>query len=492
MSVSENGRVFLVGAGCGSYDLITLRGMKILENCDVVVYDSLIDEQLLNFVPENAERICVGKRAGKHSESQENINNILIEKALEGKNVVRLKGGDSFVFGRGGEEILALRERNIEYDVIPGISSCIAVPELAGIPVTHRQLSRSFHVITGHTANDSLPENMQNLARLDCTLVFLMGLSNLELIVKQLMDNGKSADTPVAVISEGATERQHIVRATLENIFEAVKEQKLKAPAIIVVGETAALDFSSSLNLPLKNVSVTVTGTKRFTQKLSSKLEEYGASIKVHSVLKIDEYTENLEFENALNNVKLYDWIVLTSTNGVELFFNRLLKLKLDIRSLAHIKFAVIGSGTSDALEKHGVIASLVPKIYTAENLGVSLCNEVKDDERVLIFRAKQGSEILDEILEKQNIDYSDIKIYDVYSEEQDEPQIINTNFIVFASSSGVHSFYKCGNKISAETKVVCIGEITANTLKKYNAHNFITSKKHDVDGIIDTIMQEV
>ena len=223
--MNKNGRVYLVGAGCGDYDLITVRGQRILEKCDVVVYDFLIDSRLLDYVPENAERICVGKRAGCHSESQENINALLVKKAMEGKNVVRLKGGDSFVFGRGGEEIQALRLHDIEYSIIPGISSAIAVPELAGIPVTQRKVSRSFHVITGHTADDLLPMNMNVYAKLDGTLVFLMALKNIEKISEMLILNGKSENTPAAVISNGAGEKQQIVRSNLKNIAHEVSRK---------------------------------------------------------------------------------------------------------------------------------------------------------------------------------------------------------------------------------------------------------------------------
>ncbi|MGN1090147.1 MAG: uroporphyrinogen-III C-methyltransferase [Huintestinicola sp.] len=197
----KKGYVYLCGAGCGEADLITVRGMNALKSCDTVIYDALIDEKLLEIVPENAERICVGKRAGKHSEKQENINDIIVENALSGKCVVRLKGGDPLVFGRGGEEADALEKNGIAYEFIPGITSAVAVPELAGIPVTHRNVSRSFHVITGHTADDTLPENMAEYARLNGTIVFLMGLRNLRKIAEGLIEYGKSPDTPAAVIS---------------------------------------------------------------------------------------------------------------------------------------------------------------------------------------------------------------------------------------------------------------------------------------------------
>ena len=220
------GKVYLVGAGCGDFDLITLRGKRLLEICQVIVYDSLIDDRLLEFVPSDCEKICVGKRAGRHSESQENINSLLVQKAGEGKNVVRLKGGDPFVFGRGGEEITALRQNSIPYSIVPGISSCIACAELGGIPVTHRNVSRSFHVITGHTAEDLLPENMKNYAQLDGTLVFLMGLGNVRNIAESLISNGKAPKIPAAVISNGAGANQSVLRTTLDNIADKTEKSK--------------------------------------------------------------------------------------------------------------------------------------------------------------------------------------------------------------------------------------------------------------------------
>ena len=309
----SNGRVYIVGAGCGDFDLITMRGAEYIRHCDVLVYDSLIDVSLLGFAPETAEKICVGKRSGRHSEKQENINEILVEKAREGKTVVRLKGGDPFVFGRGGEEIEALKSADIPFDIVPGISSSIAVPELAGIPVTHRNLSRSVHIITGHTAQDTLPENIKKCAETDGTLVFLMGLRNLPDIVENLIQNGKSADTPVAVVSNGACAKNQTVRGTLSTICENVKSAEVVPPAVIVVGETAKFDFAPTITRPLKNVSVTVTGTRKLSDKLGKMLTLSGAKVKRHDLLKVIEYHDNEVFDNAINGIDGYDYVVLSS-----------------------------------------------------------------------------------------------------------------------------------------------------------------------------------
>lgn len=489
--MSNLGKVYLVGAGCGDYDLITLRGKSLLEKCDVVVYDSLIDSRLLDFAPDNAEKICAGKRAGHHSEKQENINNLLVQKAREGKTVVRLKGGDPFVFGRGGEEIIALKENNIPYSVVPGISSAIAVPELAGIPVTHRKLSRSVHIITGHTAEEMLPENLSRYARLDGTLVFLMGLNNIDKISESLIKSGKNENTPAAVISNGASKNQQIVRSTLKDIADKAKQNNIKSPAIIVVGETAQFDFKETISLPLNDISVTVTGTKRFSEKLSAQLNNLGAEIKTLDFLNVSEYQDNTEFDNALENISEYDWIVLTSINGAEIFFDRLKKLKIDIRKLNKIRFAVIGSGTAEVLEKYGIFADLVPDVYTSLALGKVLSKAVKQNEKVLILRAKQGSLELTKILDENKISYDDIKTYDLTSNLSGEINNIDTDFITFASASGVNAFFENGFSISSKTKIVCIGEITANALKQHNISDYRVSKISNIDGIIQEILTE-
>lgn len=487
------GKVYLVGAGCGDYDLVTLRGKNLLEQCEVVVYDSLIDNRLLDYVPKTAEKICVGKRGGHRSESQDNINEILVQKAIEGKMVVRLKGGDPFVFGRGGEEILTLQQHNIEYATVPGISSSIAVPELAGIPVTHRKLSRSFHIITGHTAENVLPENMEAYAKLDGTLVFLMGLKNIEQIVYGLIQNGKDEKTPAAVISNGAGADQKIVRSTLKHITEEVRRNDLKAPAIIVVGEVVNFNFMQTISLPLQHTSVTVTGTKKFATKLSSRLSKLGAEIRQLDYLNVIEYYDNPALDNALLNLSEYRWIVLTSINGAEIFLNRLANLKIDIRKMAHIKFAVIGSGTASVLANRGIFADLIPDSYTSKALAEQLVDLISDNEKVLILRAEQGSPRLSEILDKSNVVYDDIKTYDVQSGMKTyNCKEITTDYITFASSSGVNAFFENGYKIPSETKIISIGDITADTLRKYGIKDFRISKTCNIDGITDSILREV
>ena len=493
MSLNNIGKVWLVGAGCGDYDLISLRGKNILEQCDVVVYDSLIDSRALDFAPDNAEKICVGKRSGRHSETQDNINKILVEKALANKFVVRLKGGDPFVFGRGGEEILALKENGIEYGIVPGITSSVAVAELAGIPVTHREIARSFHVITGHTSEHLLPENINVYAKLDGTLVFLMGLKNLPEIADGLIKNGKSENTPVAVISNGACNGQKVLRSTLKNASLDAEKECMTTPAIIVVGEVVNFDFKPTVEVPLENITVTSTGTKRFVNKLSERLSKLGANVDRLDYLNVVEYRNNQKFNNALNNLSDYKWVVLTSINGAEIFLNKLISLRIDIRKLCNLKFAVIGSGTAEVLSKRGIFADLIPNVYTSNALGNALSNSVSHGEKALVLRAEKGSAELSDILNKNNIDFDDIKTYDVLSGSDSRSSIeIKTDFLTFASSSGVNAFFENGYKIGKNTKIVCIGDITANALVKHGVNNFRISRTSNIDGITETILTEV
>ena len=349
---------------------------------------------------------------------------------MNGKAVVRLKGGDPFVFGRGGEEILALKKHNIPYDIVPGITSAIAVPELAGIPVTHRKMSRGFHVITGHTAEDLIPENIKKYASTDETLVILMGLNNLSKITETLILNGKDKNTPAAVISHGASAKQKTIRSDLKNIADEVKKHKIKTPAVIIIGETAAFDFSTNINRLLTGVSVSVTGTEKLVDKLSEQLYALGADINKLDYLQICEYGNNKIFYDSLLNIQKYSMIVLTSMNGAEIFLKHFKKLKIDIRKLGNVKFAVIGNGTGEILEKAGIYPDIIPEIYTAKELGKRIAETVSETDKLLILRAEKGSSVLTDVLDKSGIIYDDIKTF----LERNKPRKNHIIWIVFIS----------------------------------------------------------
>ena len=481
------GKVYLIGAGCGKYDLITLRGKQRLSECDVVVYDSLVDRRLLSFAREGAELVSVGKRAGRKSEKQENINEILVQKALSGKSVARLKGGDPFVFGRGGEEIQALAENGIEFELIPGITSSVAVPELAGIPVTHRRVSRGFHVITGHTAEDILPENMSALAKEKDTLVFLMGFHKLREIAGELVANGKSANTPAAVISEGCTAGQRVVRGTLGEIADLSESAGMNSPAVIVIGETAGFDFSKTIRLPMDNTTISVVGTEGFIERANERLSRLGADVNGIPLVRISENRERLS--EAVCALSDYDALAFTSANGVRAFFDALSRNRTDIRTLSAKRFAVIGSATAAALEKHGIFADIVPEEFNAECLAKALAARA-DIGNLLILRAEKGSEKLNEILDSHGVKYSDVKIYDTVSTGA-EGYRIDSDFLVFGSSFGVSSFFESGFSVSEKTAVAAIGEKTAETLKEHGVTEILTARRSDIDGIAEIILKK-
>ena len=472
-----SGFVYLIGAGCGQYDLITLRGLNALKKCDVVVYDALIDENLLEYAPENVEIICAGKRAGKHSASQDEINAILVEKALDGHTVARLKGGDPFVFGRGGEEITELQKHGIAYEVIPGISSSIAVPGLAGIPVTHRQTSRSFHVITAHTADGT--QDFAQYAGLGGTLVFLMGLNKLGEIAGSLINAGKPCITPAAVISEGCTAKQRVVRGTLADIAELAEKAEMTAPAVIVIGETAALDFSGTAGtLSLSGVSVTVTGTRKFTEKVGALLESEGADVRRYSNITITKIRDIPPLDG-------YDCIAFTSSYGAEIFIEHCKNNRIDLRTLAGVKIAAVGSGTAETLASAGIYADIVPEKYTVRDLGEAIADSVTG--RVLVLRAELGSDGLNKALCERGTAFDDVKIYAAVSRKM-PPITSDSDYIVFGSSSGVQSFFERGSTISENTKIVCIGSQTAETAQEYTDNTIITAFPHSAAGAAEAI----
>ena len=463
-----SGRVIIAGAGCGDYDLITMRGYEALKSCDVVIYDSLIDSRLLDFCKENVEKICVGKRAGRHSSTQEEVNALLVEKAAEGGVVLRLKGGDPFVFGRGGEEITALKAAGIPYSLIPGVTSSVAVPELAGIPVSHRGLSRSFHVITGHTADDLLPEHFESYAKCGGTLIFLMGLRNLPEIAGRLIENGMGENTPAAVISRGTTPEQRAVKGCLGDIAEKVKREDLP---------------------PLYGVSVAVTATKGLSRRLIKSLNALGAYAHRCGGFELRELHDEVT-EKAFSRLSegFYSHVALTSPNGAEIFLKRLRESRIDIRKLREVKIAVIGKGTGAKLEKAGLYADIMPEKFNSVALGNMLSDTLTCEDRLLIVRSSEGSAELVKPLAEKGLNFDDVHIYEpVYSTGEK----IDDDYAVFASAGGVRSFFRGGGSLSENTKCISIGEVTAAELKKYGINGPLLPTESTAEGIIQKILSD-
>ncbi|MCI9077943.1 MAG: uroporphyrinogen-III C-methyltransferase [Lachnospiraceae bacterium] len=496
------GIVYFIGAGPGDKGLITLKGAEKLKICDVVIYDRLVNEELLKLLKPGCKKIYAGKQAGCHYIKQEEINKILTEHALKDNIVARLKGGDSFVFGRGTEEIEALNKYNIPYEVIPGVTSAIAVPECAGIPVTHRSISRSFHVITGHTdTNTGSPVcNYKALVGTGGTLIFMMGLANIKEITDNLLKEGMPAETPAAVISGGTTEIQEILRSCLGNIAKDVTEKDMSPPAIIVIGETAAYNYIYNKNIVKDSIPYSklckkkagIVATKALMEKLKAGLQmENTECIPVCGMDVFNVITQ--EFTEELGRIEKYNWIAFTSRNGVLIFFETLKKMHIDIRRLAGVKFAVIGSGTKEALAGFGINADFIPAVYTSAIFAKELAAVMLPGETLFLPRAVKGSRELTAILEQENISFKEVKIYYVKGHLlPGAERLKELDCIIFLSASGVQEFARLlkdkGAELPAGIGFICIGDITKKAVEEeYGTEaNIITAQLNNAEGIIN------
>ncbi|MCX5717887.1 MAG: uroporphyrinogen-III C-methyltransferase [Nitrospirae bacterium] len=366
----KKGRVYLVGAGPGDIGLLTVKGMKCLQRADAVVYDFHLNAQVLNYIKHDAEFIYAGKRGGHHTMTQDEINKILVEKAKEGKVVCRLKGGDPFVFGRGGEEAEALYENNIDFEVVPGVSSAVAAPAYAGIPITHRGYSSSFAVIPGYEdmTKEESAIDWAKLATGAGTLIFLMAVKNMDVLVKKLMENGRNPDTPVAVIRWGTRPDQKTITGTLRDIAGIVKEKDIKPPAVMVIGEVVKLRKKLMWyeKKPMFGHRVLVT---REHAGGFEPLEDLGAEMIEFPTIEIAPPGNYNELDSAINKIEAYNWIIFTSGNGVKYFLKRLMEKDKDIRDLKGIRICAIGTKTAAEIKRYGIKVDLMPEEFNAEGL---------------------------------------------------------------------------------------------------------------------------
>lgn len=497
----NKGIVYLVGAGPGDEDLMTRKGLKVLREADVVVYDSLASSSLLNEVRDDAELIFAGKRSSHHFKKQYETNQLLIDLAKEGKNVVRLKGGDPYIFGRGGEEGQELRAAGVDFVVVPGISSSYSVPAYCGIPVTHRDYASSFHVITGHEGNHKNGATVLDygtLAREEGTLIFLMGLKNLPNIVKSLIENGKDPKTPAGVLQEGTTARQKMAMGTLENIVEVVEREGIQTPAITVVGDVVSLadELSWYGGKLLSGQRVLVTGSRSMVERLSPLLKEEGAEAISFSLIRT-EAMDTPEFDRAMADIDSYTWIVLTSANGVECFFDKLKAMRKDIRDFKDVHFAVIGDGTKKALEGHGIYSDLIPTAYSSKDMAAAMVPHMKPTDKVLLLRAEEANAVLPDSLTAAGIDHTCVSLYHTVVDERkaDElSRLVETvDYITFASSSAVRAFVSmAGSLENVSAKYISIGPVTTKTAEAEGLHVDRTAAVYTAQGIVDTIIEDV
>jgi uroporphyrinogen III methyltransferase/synthase len=497
----KSGKVCLIGAGPGDPGLITVKGRERLERADVIVYDRLLDERLLALARQDAEKIYVGKASSEHTLPQAEINALLVEKAREGKNVARLKGGDPFVFGRGGEEAEQLVRNQIAFEVVPGVTSAIAVPAYAGIPVTHRALASSFAVVTGHEdpakADSSI--NWEKLATATDTLIFLMGMQNLPEIVARLVEHGRPVATPVAIVKEGTRPQQQTVVGTLSDIVSRVRQAALTPPAIVVVGEVVQLRETVRWfdNRPLFGKRILVTRATQQASTLSKLLAERGALPVELPAIAIQPIPENKELEQAILSLAEYQWMVFTSVNGVSAVFDQLRALKLDGRALSGLKIAAIGPATAKALEARGIIADACPDVYTTEGLVAGFQSRNVAGRRFLLPRTDIADVELAKGLAGLGAVVREIAVYrtlpDVAAIRKAKEMLLSNQLdvVTFTSSSTVTNLMTAfgDDGVPLRTvKIACIGPKTAETALKAGLKPDIVATEHTVPGLVDAI----
>lgn len=496
-----SGKVFLVGAGPGEYKLITLKGMDCIKKADVIVYDRLANIRLLKNAKDDCEFIYVGKKSSNHTKTQDEINDIIVNKAKEGKIVTRLKGGDPYVFGRGGEEGEYLKKNGVEFEVVPGITSAIGGLCYAGIPITHRDYASSFHVITGHLKKEHKELNWRSIASLEGTLVFLMGISNLKNICRSLIKEGKDINTKVAIINWASTTRQRVVVGTLKNIYEKAMGEKIESPSLIVVGEVVSLreELNFFEKKPLFGKNIVVTRARAQSSTLVDKIDSLGGNPIEIPAIKIEEILPNSELIEEIKNIEKYNYLIFTSRNAVNIFFENLFKLGFDSRKLKNLKIVSIGTGTSEELKNNGIIADIIPKRFVAESIVECLNDVLSKDDKILIPRAKEAREYLVDELSKIST-VKEIKIYETIKMENNKEHIINLldsksiDYITFTSSSTVKNFINIIGKENLDklksTKLVSIGPITSRTIEDFNLKVYNEAEEYTIEGILKALQK--
>jgi len=486
----RKGKVWLIGAGPNDAGLFTLKGRAVLEEAEVVVYDKLVGQGILSFIPQGVKLIDVGKVAGTHPVPQKEINQIILNEALAGKRVVRLKGGDPFLFGRGGEELELLCQYGITFEIIPGITSAISVPAYNGIPVTHRDFCSSLHIITGHTKGAEQADiDYYSLVKLGGTLVFLMGVASMPYICQGLLAAGIDPNMPAAVLENGTTAHQRRVVSNIRDLPDAASQEGIQTPAIIVVGRVCSLaeNFHWAEDRPLGKLKIMVTRPKDRSSNLTSKLQDCGAEVVEIPTIETKVILENESVQAAIENIGRYQWIAFTSVYGVKAFFQNLFAMKKDIRSLAGLKFAATGTATQIAIEEKGILVDLVPDIYCGEALGKALAQKMLDEKMstgksgvALIPRAQIGTEAVLKSLAEAGLLFEDLPVYDTIIAPNNGLNCYDEtiDYVAFTSASTVRGFAKIANvEDFSKVKAVCIGAQTAHEAEKYGMKTFVAEK---------------
>jgi uroporphyrinogen III methyltransferase/synthase len=497
-STKPKGKVYLVGAGPGDLGLVTLRAKECIEGADAIVYDHLANPEMLGWARDDAEIIYAGKEAGEPSLSQQEINALLIEKASTGKGVVRLKGGDPFVFGRGAEEAAAIVDAGIEFEIVPGITSAIAGPAYAGIPVTHRAENSHVTFFTGHEdpAKTESAIDYAALAKLGGTQVMLMGVERLGAVTREMLKQGVREDLPVALVRWATTGRQKTLTGTLQDIAHRAIASGLEAPAVAVFGEVVALRESLNWyeNRPLSGKRIVVTRTRKQASALSNKLRALGGQVVQLPTIRIEPPTDLREFAELVQDAHIYDWIVFTSANGVEAFFEMFFKLYDDAREIGAAQIAAIGPATAQRVKDFHLHVDLQPEEFVAEAVVKEFRKQGGiENLRILVVRAEKARDVLPKELSALGAIVDEAFAYRTVAETRDtgtRRQLLEegADLITFTSSSTVENFLALGLPWPKGMQVASIGPITSKTARDHGLKVDIEARRHDIDGLVEAI----
>ncbi len=491
------GKVYLVGAGPGDAKLITLRGLELIKQADVIIYDFLVNKDLLSFAKPEAEIIYVGKQASKHELPQKDINNLIASKGKENEIIVRLKGGDPFIFGRGGEEAQVLAEHGILFEIVPGITSAISVPAYAGIPLTHRDFASTVAFITGHEDEKKTESTIRwdELAMGPDTLVFLMGVKNLKTIKERLITGGRDPETHACLIQWGTLPKQKVVTGRLHEIDVVAKKAGIRPPAIILVGNVINLreQLQWFEHRPLFGKKIAITRAPHQSFKLGEILTEAGAEIIYCPTIDISPIKPNKRLSQAIDTVHQYSCIIFTSTNAVSLFFEILYSRDKDTRALAGIKILPIGQATASFLESKGIIPDYLPDTFTSEGIVEILKAAEVTGKKFLLPRAEEARDIIVKFIKNKGGICDVIPIYRTALPKHVAPLDEKPDIVTFTSSSTAKNFVTLYEKnVLKGTKIASIGPVTTKTLKNLGFTAHIEAKRYDIPGLVEAIIEFV
>lgn len=499
--------VYLIGAGPGDPGLLTIKAKDVLESCDVLIYDYLANPSFVGLTKPECERIYVGKKGGDHTLPQGEINALIVRKAKEGKSVARLKGGDPYVFGRGGEEAQELRAAGVDFEVVPGVTAGVAAAAYAGIPVTHRDFTPSVAFITGHedpNKTESL-HHWEAYAKSTSTLVFYMGVKNLPMIAEKLMAGGRPADEPCALVRWGTTCEHKSFVSTLGEVAEECKRRGFTAPSIIIVGGVCSLkdELDWFESRPLLGKGVVVTRAREQASGFRRLLDDMGACTIEFPTIKINPLADYAPVDKAIGEVAEYDWLVFTSVNGVKHFWNRLAALKLDARVLSGRLVAAIGPATADILRVKGIEPDFVPEKYVAESVVEGMTALGVSGKKILVPRAKVAREVLPEKLSEAGAQVDILPVYETVPDDGEKDEFLKrleegrVHCVTFTSSSTVENFFalvepELIKRHHPAVKLACIGPVTAETLANFGFTADIEPEEYTIPSLAEALVREL